>query len=118
LKHFAWTLLVLIGACGEPEEGELLVQSYGCVACHEVPGLNVEPGTVGPTLRDIAERGYIAVGLLNTPENLVRWITAPQEVLPGTAMPDLNVTEREAWAIAAYLLDLSRPPPADAAGGR
>lgn len=112
------TLLLLLAACGDPDEGELLVQAYGCVACHEIQTLNVEPATVGPTLRGIAERRYIAVGLPNTPENLVRWITAPQEVIPGTAMPDLNVTEREAWAMAAYLLERPDLSQAGGAGGQ
>jgi cytochrome c1 len=33
-----------------------------------------------------------------------RWIQSPQAIAPGTAMPDLGVSEREAQAIAAYLL--------------
>lgn len=116
LEQGAWTLLLLLAACGDPGEGELLVQAYGCVACHEIQNLNVEPATVGPTLRGLAQRRYIAVGLPNTPDNLVRWITDPQEVLPGTAMPDLGVTRREARAMAAYLLDL--PEQTLQAGGR
>jgi cytochrome c1 len=44
--------------------------------------------------------------LPNTPENMARWIRAPQEVAPLTAMPNLGVTQRDARDIAAYLATL------------
>jgi hypothetical protein len=37
---------------------------------------------------------------------MVRWIRAPQEVTPLTAMPDLGVTERDAIDMTAYLYTL------------
>jgi cytochrome c1 len=33
----------------------------------------------------------------------VQWLREPQAVHPGTAMPDLDVSERDARDIAAYL---------------
>jgi cytochrome c2 len=41
--------------------------------------------------------------LPNSPENMVRWLRAPQQFAPLSAMPDLGVTERDARDIAAYL---------------
>jgi cytochrome c1 len=46
----------------------------------------------------------LAGRLPNGPENLERWLRGPQAVKPGSAMPDLGVTERDARDIAAYLL--------------
>ena len=41
----------------------------------------------------------------NTPDNLVRWISHPQEVDPGNVMPDLGVPDAVARDIAAYLYE-------------
>jgi cytochrome c2 len=91
----------------EPERGRRLVQvTYGCGACHVISGLPGATGKVGPPLDGFAERVFIAGQLPNTPENLVRWIRSPQVIEPGTAMPDLGVTEANARDIAAYLLTL------------
>ena len=54
----------------------------------------------------MAKRAVIAGVLPNTPENLVRWLRAPQEVSPHNAMPDLGLTERDARDIAAFLRTL------------
>ena len=94
-----------VGA-GEPEIGRRLISDYGCVSCHVVPGIASTPSYVGPPLDHWGQRTYIAGSLTNNQDNLVRWITAPQQVEPGTAMPDLGVTEREATNISAYLLSL------------
>jgi len=49
---------------------------------------------------------YIAGEVPNTSENLVQWLEVPQSIEPGTAMPNLGVTEGEARDIAAYLYTL------------
>jgi cytochrome c1 len=46
----------------------------------------------------------LAGRLPNERDNLVRWLREPQALKPGSAMPDLGVTERDARDIAAYLL--------------
>ena len=61
---------------------------------------------VGPPLVGWARRTMVAGYLPNTPDQLVRWITAPQSVAPGNAMPNLGVTDRDARDIAAYLYTL------------
>jgi cytochrome c1 len=45
----------------------------------------------------------LAGRLDNSPENLQSWIRNPQRVSPGTAMPDLNVSERDARDLSAFL---------------
>lgn len=90
-------------AGGDPERGREVIGRYGCRACHEIPGLPVGTGLVGPSLQRIADRTYLAGRLENEPDNLVRWIREPQKISPGTPMPNLHVTERDARDIAAYL---------------
>jgi cytochrome c1 len=91
---------------GNPERGELLIDAYGCGSCHIVPGVTGANGAAGPPLTGFARRAYIAGQLSNTPTNLIRWIMDPQQVEPGTAMPDLAVPEAEARDMAAYLYTL------------
>lgn len=88
---------------GDPAVGRRLFLAYGCGSCHFVPGIGRASGMAGPPLGNWAARHYIAGLLLNTPANLVRWITSPQDVEPGTAMPDLAVSDDDAWDIAAFL---------------
>lgn len=91
---------------GNPDRGRRMIQRYGCGACHEVPGVSGATGMVGPPLTRIANRMYLAGQLPNNPENMMKWIAAPQSVEPGTAMPNLNVNDRDARDIAAYLYTL------------
>jgi mono/diheme cytochrome c family protein len=91
---------------GDPERGRLAIDNYACTACHTIPGIIGTEVNVGPPLRGIGTRKYIAGVLPNTPENMIRWIRDPQEVDPPTAMPDLDVKESDARDIAAYLYTL------------
>ncbi|HET6217774.1 MAG TPA: hypothetical protein VFE27_12195 [Acidobacteriaceae bacterium] len=73
-----------------------------CASC------NVEPvpgavGKVGPSLEGLAQRSYLTGTLQNSPENLVLWIQHPQQIHPGTAMPEMGVTAADATRIAAFL---------------
>jgi cytochrome c2 len=88
-----------------PERGPTLIKAYGCGACHSLPNSTENPRKVGPSLVRINEQAYLAGKLANTPQNMVRWIQNPQAVRPHTAMPDLDVNEKDARDIVAYLLD-------------
>ena len=90
-------------AGADPERGKAAIRMYGCGSCHTIPGLRDANGTVGPPLVMWSRRTYIAGEVPNTPEFLVRWIEMPQAIEPGTAMPNLGVTEGRARDIAAYL---------------
>lgn len=91
---------------GDAERGAALIQSYGCGSCHVVPGVRTADGMVGPPLTAFGRRVYIAGQVANTPEHLITWIEVPQSIEPGTAMPNLGVSEQEARDIAAYLYTL------------
>jgi cytochrome c2 len=88
---------------GDPERGEAMFIKYGCGGCHGLKHVRKATGAVGPPLDGIAVRALLAGRLDNNPDNLQTWIRDPQLASPGTAMPDLNVGERDARDISAFL---------------
>ncbi|MCW3798443.1 c-type cytochrome [Sphingomonas sp. BN140010] len=88
---------------GDPTAGQAKFIAYGCGSCHSLKNVRHAVGMVGPRLDGVALRAMIAGKLANNPGNLQHWIRDPQAVSPGTAMPDLNVGERDARDIAAFL---------------
>ncbi|WP_395408241.1 c-type cytochrome [Pseudoduganella sp. UC29_106] len=92
------------GGQANATRGKLALTQWACQACHLIPGVTGPDTHVGPPLKDLAKRRFIAGTLPMGEENLVRWITKPHEVDPATAMPQLGVPERDARDMAAYLL--------------
>ena len=90
-------------AQGDPNRGEAMFIQYGCGSCHSLKNVRTATGMVGPPLDGIALRVIIGGHLSNTPTNMERWIRDPQHVSPGTAMPDLGVSEGDARDITAFL---------------
>ena len=88
---------------GDPRRGEAMFIQYGCGSCHAVKNVRTATGMVGPPLDGVALRVIIGGHLSNTPDNMQRWIRDPQQVSPGTAMPDLNVGAKDARDITAFL---------------
>ncbi len=66
-----------------------------CVACHSVGGAG---GAVGPALDGVATRF--------TPDQLDRWLADPQSVKPGTAMPNLGLSDELRTELVAWLRTL------------
>jgi cytochrome c1 len=120
VRHAAGLLLALglLGACedevpaqfrvfgGDPERGRALIASYGCTACHAVPGIPAFVGTVGPSLAGFSRRAYVAGRLPNRPMLLIAWLRNPPAIDPATAMPAVGLSEAEALDVAAYLYTL------------
>jgi len=88
---------------GDPRRGESMFIQYGCGSCHALKNVRTATGAVGPPLDGIATRVIIGGHLSNTPDNMQRWIRDPQQVSPGTAMPDLNVGAQDARDMTAFL---------------
>jgi nitric oxide reductase subunit C len=66
--------------------------SQVCTACHSLGGIG---GAIGPALDGVGDRfdrGY-----------LMRWITDPQAVKPGTKMPQLGLTEEQRNEVVIFL---------------
>lgn len=109
-------LALVVGGCradpsvavagASADRGREALAAIGCAACHTIPGVRGAEGKVGPPLAGIGSRTMIAGEAPNTPDNLIRWIRNPQSIEPGTAMPNLGVSEPTARDIAAYLYTL------------
>jgi cytochrome c len=91
---------------GDAERGRVAIETYGCGTCHMIPGIRAANGMVGPPLMHWAQRRIIAGEVPNDPERLITWITVPQSIEPGTAMPNMGVTDGQARDMAAYLYTL------------
>jgi len=72
-----------------------------CVACHAVGGRG---GNVGPALDGLASR--------MDPATLDRWLADPQAVKPGTAMPNLGLSDEVRAELVAWLSTLDASPDA------
>ena len=66
-----------------------------CIACHAIGGAG---GGVGPALDGVASR-------ISGPD-LDRWLANPQAVKPGTAMPNLGLTDEVRGELVAWLSTL------------
>jgi cytochrome c len=117
--RIALLALVLLGGCasdtertaraltgGDPGRGQTALRAYGCGSCHRIPGVRGATARVAGTLEGLAERQVLAGMLINSADNLVLWVRHPQTVVPGNAMPELNVSEGDARDMAAYLYTL------------
>jgi cytochrome c2 len=91
---------------GDPDRGRYVLLQYGCITCHDIPGVVGAAIPVGPPLDGMALRSFIGGVMPNSAENMVRWLLAPQQFVPDGAMPNLGVTERDARDMAAYLESL------------
>jgi len=92
---------------GRHSEAKHLIQAR-CGSCHEVPGVPRAVGNVGPSLAGMGQRQVIAGHFPNDRETLIRWILHPQQMLPGNAMPDSDLTPDQAGKIADYLHSLDK----------
>jgi putative membrane protein len=95
-----------IVAGGNAARGARTIEKYGCGSCHTIPGINLANGMVGPPLIHWSQRTIVAGEVPNVPDRLITWITVPQAVEPGTAMPNMGVSDADARDIAAYLYTL------------
>lgn len=96
----------LVYTGGSAQRGQQVIEHFRCGACHTIPGVPNAEGTVGPPLNFYARRTFIAGELPNTPGNLERWVLNPRAVEPGTAMPNLGLSQEQARDVAAYLYTL------------
>jgi len=84
--------------------GKALFLQKGCVACHTIEG--VSSGTVGPNLTHQGSNPQIAGVLPNNKENLEKWLLNPPAVKPGTAMPNLGLSQDDVDKLSDYLQSL------------
>ena len=74
-----------------------------CGACHTVRGTSAG-GIVGPDLTHLMSRSTIASGIVpNDVADLSGWISNPQALKPGSAMPATNLNGTQLTEVVAYL---------------
>jgi len=123
-SHVRWSVVIaaaaLVSGCnpfashpadrpvegGDAARGQDAMIAVGCGSCHAIPGVRGAQGVVGPSLEHWSERRVIAGVVPNDPDRLITWITVPQSIVPGNAMPNMGVTDGQARDIAAYLYTL------------
>lgn len=92
---------------GNADRGKVYLQAWGCGSCHTISGVDGANGKVGPNLDEVGLHSFVAGHLANTPDNMIQWIMHPQQVSPGTGMPEMGVPEGVARDMAAYLYSLN-----------
>jgi cytochrome c len=80
-----------------------LIRRYGCAGCHTIAGIPGGDGQVGGPLKDVRQRVYVGGVVINSPDNMIKWIVSPQTFSPRSAMPATGISEAEARDVAAYL---------------
>jgi mono/diheme cytochrome c family protein len=75
-------------------EGQRLFEQVGCTGCHLVQGYENIP-KIAPSLLKISAKV--------DPSWMVRWIENPHKFRPRTRMPNFELNQQDATAIAAFL---------------
>jgi mono/diheme cytochrome c family protein len=75
-------------------EGQRLFEQIGCTGCHLAKGYENIP-KIAPSLRKISAKV--------DPSWMVRWIENPHKFRPRTRMPNFDLKQDDAVAIAAYI---------------
>ena len=91
---------------GDAIRGRALLQTHDCGVCHVIPGVSGAHGQVGPPLRQMRRRVYIAGKFPNVPAVMQAWLLDPPAMAPRTAMPAMGLTNAEARDMTAYLYSL------------
>jgi cytochrome c len=91
---------------GNPARGRQLARTHGCSACHTISGVPGADANVGPPLDRVGSRVYLGGVLVNTPDNMRRWLKDPPAVDPKTAMPNVGASDEDVRDLAAFLYTL------------
>ena len=84
-------------------KGQQLFTSMTCISCHAINGVPKATARIAPDLTHLASRETLAAGsVLNTRENLTRWLHNPQDIKPGCYMPDFKLTNEQVNELVDY----------------
>lgn len=85
---------------------ELFVRK-GCIACHIYTGVRSATGIMGPELTKVGKRMTVA--------QMAALLRDPQGHKPGTAMPSLDLSERQVALLVKFMIEgppkKKMPPP-------
>jgi cytochrome c oxidase subunit 2 len=80
--------------------------SLSCVNCHTIRGTPAA-GTFGPDLTHLMARRTLAAGAcVNDHEHLLAWIADPDQIKPGSHMPNMHLSKQDVELIVAFLSTL------------
>jgi len=88
------------------EMGQALFQAKGCTSCHRHDGVGVARVAAGGAAGAPALAGLGAPDLTHyqpEPDFVRRWLRDPRAVRPGTAMPNLRLSDADIEALLAFL---------------
>ncbi|MBL1216223.1 MAG: hypothetical protein D8M59_01870 [Planctomycetes bacterium] len=91
--------------------GKQLVLDSGCLGCHRYRGRG---GTLGPEITYVGDKTKHDFDFANVegPHTVEQWLfehfKRPGEVVPGTLMPELGLSDEDARDLAQYMLSLRR----------
>ncbi len=92
-------------------QGKKLMTELGCLGCHKYRGRG---GTLGADLTHVGDKGKHGFDFSHVrgEHTVEQWLFEhfkyPQEVSPGTVMPDMELTDDEARDLALYMMSLKR----------
>lgn len=92
---------------GNPDRGQDLVNSLGCLGCHRIESQASEEETTLQTLRRDHGPNLIGLASKSSAEWIYSWLREPERYFPRTRMPNLRLTVTEAADITAYLTTMS-----------
>ncbi len=75
--------------------GKMVINMKGCTGCHRIGKLSLQRVTIGPDLTRVGDRLKEAW--------IYSWVKDPQKYRFDTLMPNLNLSDMQARAVAAYL---------------
>ncbi|RKY16872.1 MAG: hypothetical protein DRQ55_17090, partial [Planctomycetota bacterium] len=84
-------------ASADPEQGKQLFEERGCLGCHSLTAEGWNENWHGPELSSIGSKV--------SAQWLYNWILEPKRYFPDSIMPDLRLSEGEAWDITAFLVE-------------
>ena len=89
-----------------PQQGRRVFEEQACMNCQNISG-TVANGRYGPDLTHFGSRATLASGIApNTPENVLSWISDPNDLKPGALMPAMHLTDIQNRQLVAYLKSL------------
>ena len=87
-------------------QGKAVFLAQSCINCHRLRG-TVAQGGYAPDLTHLMGRQTLAAGMvLNTTENIRRWVDNPASIKPGCLMPAFGLSERDRALMVDYLTTL------------
>ena len=87
-------------------EGELLIEKYGCLACHKTYGPKVGPAYHGVSIKyreEFAENAADSIALYIKKGSTGKYVCSQLE---GSIMPPFNIPKEERMAIANWIVTL------------